>query len=513
MHLHLPQHQSPNHISPADDIAAKMDAKPSAMVKLLAPKVPFMLKTALWHAMGQSDTSFKWDLRTELTINILRDMIGPNSKPTPISKVQRLTTKDPGIKGNVWVSKVKLDIPEEDDVRQLLFKAIDGMATGGEQWTKPDAQPLEAEWNGYRANAPDPKAPQPTNRDEKVEYANLMGEVTSKVTLLYFHGGAMYLLDPATYRPTTSRLAKETGGRVFSVRYRLAPANPFPAALLDCFTAYLSLLYPPPGAPHDPIPANEIVFGGDSAGGTCCTALLQLLLHLHRSSPDATPTVLFHGRSVAIPLPAGLALTSPWLDITRSLPSIEGLVKYDYLPPPSATSTRDFPPCAIWPASPPRADLYCDASALLHPLVSPLAAQDWTNSPSLFFSLGQEMLRDEDAVLAQRAAAQGVSVVWREFEAMPHCFAILLEHNPGAAVHYAEYASFCREVVERAGSIATNGIFIAAKSLERSEVDVRTGLTELTDEQAGVWMGRGRERIEGKFKRGGDVGGEVRPML
>ncbi|KZM21959.1 uncharacterized protein EKO05_0005065 [Ascochyta rabiei] len=489
-----------------------MESTPSAMLKLLVPKVPFILKTALWHTIGQSATSSKWDLRTELTINILRDMIGPNSEPTPISKVQRLTTKDPGIKGNVWVSKVKLDVPKEDDVRQLVFKTIEDMGTGNEHWTKPETRPLEAEWNGYRADAPDPKAPQPTDRDEKQEYANLMKEVTSKVTLLYFHGGAMYLLDPATYRATTSRVAKETRGRVFNVRYRLSPQNPFPAALLDCFTAYLSLLHPPPGAPHAAVPANEIVFGGDSAGGTCCTALLQLILQIHRSSPGRIPTVRFHGKDVEIPLPAGLALTSPWLDITRGLPSIEGLVQYDYLPTPSQTDKREFPPCDIWPASPPRADFYCESSALRHPLVSPLAAKDWSSSPPLFFSLGQEMLRDEDAVLAQKAVKQGVKVVWREFEAMPHCFAMLLENNNGTPVHYAEYGKFCREVVE-GKAIETNGEFIAAKTLKRSEVDVGTGLTELTDSEVETYMKKGQERIEAKFRRGQDPSNEARPML
>jgi acetyl esterase/lipase len=489
-----------------------MDATPSAMLKLLVPKVPFMLKTALWHSIGQSATSSKWDLRTALTIGILREMTGPNSEPTAISKIQRLTTTDPGIKGNVWVSKVKLDVPGEDDVRQLLFQAIKDMGTGEEQWTQPEARPLEAEWNGYRAVVPDPKKPLPHERDEKREYDAMMKEVTSKVTVLYFHGGAMYLLDPATYRPTTSRIAKDTGGRVFNVRYRLAPSNPFPAALLDCFTAYLSLLYPPPGAPHDPIPASEIIFGGDSAGGTCCTALLQLLLHLHRSSPGKPPTVTFHGKTVEIPLPAGLALTSPWLDITRGLPSIESAIDVDYLPPPSQTDHREFPACNVWPASPPRADLYCEASALLHPLVSPLAAQDWSGAPPLFVSVGQEMLRDEDAVWAQRTVAQGVPVVWREFEAMPHCFAMLLESNSGAVVHHEEFAGFCKQVVEGGKTVETNGVFIKAKTLERSEVDVKSGLTELTDAQAEEYMRKGMERIEAKFRRGQDPAAE-RPML
>ncbi|KAH8732552.1 acetyl-hydrolase [Phaeosphaeriaceae sp. PMI808] len=490
-----------------------MESSPSAILKLLLPKTPFILKTALSHSLSMSSTSSKWDLRTAITINILRDMMGPNSPASPISKVQRLTTKDPGVKGKIWASKVKLAIPEEDDVRQLMFKAINDMGTGAEQWTKPNTRPLEAEWNGYRAEAKDDE-PEPTGLSEQEKYDAMMKETKSKVTILYFHGGAMYLLDPATYRPTTSKLARESGGRVFSVRYRLSPQNPFPSALLDCFTAYLSLLHPPADAPHAPVPANEIVFGGDSAGGTCCTALLQLLLQIHRSTPEGqAPTVRFHGKDVDIPLPGGVAMTSPWVDITRGLPSIESAARlYDYLPPPSATEHREFPPCEAWPTNPPRADLYCEASALMHPLVSPLVAKDWSKSPPLFFSVGEEMLRDEDAVLAQRAVSQGVTVVWREFEAMPHCFAMLLENINGALVHHQETGKFCREVVE-GKKLETNGVFISAKSLARKDVDVRAGLTQIKDEEADAYMVKGKERIEQRMKRGGDPGTEARPML
>lgn len=489
-----------------------MDSSPSALIKFLLPKTPFLLKTALWHSISMSPTSSKWDLRTEMTVNMLRDMLGPNSTPTPISKLQRLTCKDPGVKGKVWVSKVQQSAPEEDDVRQMMFKAIEDMGTGEETWMKPEQRPLEAEWNGYRADAKNDE-PEPSSMSEAEKYENLVKETKSKVTLLYFHGGAMYLLDPATSRPLTGRLAKETGGRVFSVRYRLSPQGPFPSALLDCFTAYLTLLSPPPGSFHAPIPASEIVFGGDSAGGTCCTALLQLLLQIHRSAPAGqTPSVRFHGKDVEIPLPAGLALSSPWMDITRSLPSIEGGVKYDYLPTPSQVDSREFPKDdGVWPSNPPRADLYCEGSALMHPLVSPLAAKDWSKAPPLFFSVGDEMLRDEGAVVAQRCVKQGVTVVWRDFEAMPHCFGMLIESNPASAVHFEEYAGFCRDIVE-GKKVQSNGVFIKAKTCERSDIDVTSGLTTITDEEVVGYMQKGKNRIETKFNKGQDPSSE-RPML
>ncbi|KAF2033626.1 acetyl-hydrolase [Setomelanomma holmii] len=486
-----------------------MDSSPSGMLKLLLPKTPSILKTALWHSLSMSPTASKWDLRTAITINIIRDMMGPNSTSTSISEIQRLTTKDPPVKGKVWVSKVELAAAEEDDVRQMLFKAINDMGTGEERWTKPDTRPLEAEWNGYRSDARDDE-PEPADLSEQEKYDNMMQETSSKATLLYFHGGSMYLMDPATYRPVTSKLARETGGRVFNVRYRLSPQNPFPAALLDCFTAYLSLLHPPPDAPHAPVPAGEIVLAGDSAGGTCATALLQLLLQVHRSTPAGQiPTVRFHGKDVEIPLPAGIALTSPWIDITRGLPSMEDATLYDYLPPPSTTDHHKLPKCEAWPAEPPRAEFYCETSALMHPLVSPLSAQDWSSSPPVFFSVGEEMHRDEAAVLAQRAVKQGITVVWRDFEAMPHCFAMVLEHIDGAAVHVAEFGKFCREVVE-GKTVVTNGEFIQAKSLERRDVDVATGLTKITEEEVEEYMKKGAENIGRKEVRGED---EARSML
>lgn len=484
-----------------------MDASPATMLRILLPRTPFILKTALAHLLYLSPTSSKWDLRTELTINVFRDMIGPRSKPLSITQQQRLTTKDPGIKGKVWVSKVTFDVPGEDDVRQMLFRVIEEM--GDAEWDRCEARALEAEWTGYRATAKNDE-PQPEGMDEKEKYDKLMSETTSKVTLLYFHGGAMFLLDPATYRHITARLAKDTGGRVFSVRYRLSPQNPFPAALLDALTAYLSLLYPPPGAPHTPVPASDIVFGGDSAGGTLCTALLQLLLHLHRSnpSPGSPPTVTWHGQRVELPLPAGLALTSPWLDITRSLPSIEALAKYDYLPPPSHTQGFRFPPCDAWPTNPPRAEIYCTASAMLHPLVSPVAARSWAGAPPVFFSLGEEMLRDEDAVLARRLHVQGAKVRWREFEAMPHCFGMMLDALPASKLHFDETAAFCRDAVE--GKVArSEGEFVLAKTLVRREVNLET-VTELTDDEVEEAMRKGRERIEKKHE---ESFVELRPML
>ncbi|KFY97589.1 hypothetical protein V500_02005 [Pseudogymnoascus sp. VKM F-4518 (FW-2643)] len=459
---------------------------PLAVLKFLVFKTPFILKTALFHALSLSPTASKWDLRTALIVNIVRDMLS-NSPPSTISKQQEDTLRDPGIKGKMWVSKVTMPAPSEDALLDLLVDTIDALKLENESYSRPSLVAVEAEWTGYRADVAD-NAPEPSI-SEAEKYESMMKEVTNDVTLLYFHGGALYLMDPCTQRSAVSKYSKITGGRVFSVRYRLAPQNPFPAALLDAFISYLSLLYPPAGALHKPVPASQIVFAGDSAGGNLSLALLQTLLQTHRAAPTGTtPTVLFHGKEVELPLPAGLALSSPSLDLTRSMPSTETNAIYDYLPPPSIALTKS-PPCAIWPANPPRAYLYCEGSMLCHSLVSPLSTESWAGAPPIFVVSGEEMLADEAKAFVQKAAGQGVTVVWEQYEAMPHCFALLLEGNPAGAMSFDTWAQFVKRAVQSPGEIVTGAEFITAKTLVRQPVDIGK-LIEVSDE---VILGRMRK--------------------
>lgn len=467
-----------------------MDSPLNAL-KFLVLKTPFILKTVLLHVFSLSPTASKWDLRTALIVNIVREML-TNSPPSTISKQQENTLRDPGIKGKMWVSKVIMPAPSEDAARELLFQTIDALNQENEEYSRPALVPVEAEWTGYNANAAE-NAPEPSI-SEANKYEYLMKEVTSDVTLLYFHGGAYYLMDPCTQRSAVSNYCKLTGGRVLSVRYRLAPQNPFPAALLDGLISYLSLLYPPTGALHKPVPASHIVLAGDSAGGNLCLVLLQTILQIHRTTPVGNiPTVEFHGKVVELPLPAGLALSSPSLDLTRSMPSTESNARYDYLPPASLSPTNS-PPCAIWPTDPPRATLFCEGSALCHPLISPLAVKSWEGSPPIFVVCGEEMLTDESKALVQKAARQGVRVVWEQYEAMPHCFSLLLQGNAGGAMSFDRWSEFVKMAVQSPKDIVTGGMFITAKSLVRQSVDIYK-LIDMSDEEILERMKKSRQKI------------------
>ena len=84
--------------------------------------------------------------------------------------------------------------------------------------------------------------------------------------------------------------ACDLGVEVFAIDYRLAPLHPFPAALDDCVAAYSEIL----GARQ----SSDLVVAGSSAGGNLAAALM------------------LRARNARLPLPAGVVLMTPALDLT-----------------------------------------------------------------------------------------------------------------------------------------------------------------------------------------------------
>ena len=236
---------------------------------------------------------------------------------------------------------------------------------------------------------------------------------------------------PSTNRRIYTQLAQLTSSRVFCVEQSLAPQFPFPAAILDILIGYLSLLYPPLGSFHQPIPAKSIVIAADSSGACLALALLQTLLTIQRQE-WAPSGIRFHSRRVPLKLPTGCAFVSAIADMTSSLPSYRLNAPNDVFPeyPPSILLGQ--PSCSLWPSNPPRGNIYCELDILTHPLVAPATTFDWSGAPPMWFACGQEQTVDSAKVVAQTAARQGVSVVFKEYEAMPHCFHIFFPNSPQA---------------------------------------------------------------------------------
>ncbi|KAK5055316.1 hypothetical protein LTR84_013066 [Exophiala bonariae] len=494
-----------------------MDISPQGLVRAFAYRVPALTVNTCLAALGLSRNSSDQDFLTELITLWARPVL---RTPAALLKSQQAFNYDYGVWGRMWISK--WTIPVEDSlgrkttdggVDEHILTLQEAIASAiielGDQdlrpidLTMPVLDPVQTEWTGYRRNVSH-VAMRPS-LSERDMYAAMMADLpdTCGPTILYFHGGAHCLMDPTTHRWTTSALAQKSGGRVLSVRYRLAPQHVFPAALLDALAAYLALIAPPLGAFHEAVPPEKIVLAGDSSGGGLASSLLLLLQTLSRRQGEGKKRrIVFQGQAVTIPdlVCAGLALSSPWLDITRCLPSTTANARWDIIAPPpprNQNPTPAFPTDAIWPASPPRVETYCTARMCIHPLVSPLAAQPrhWRGVPPVYVCVGWEGMQDEAEVFARRvfqsADPGNQAVVFDGWEGMPHCFAMFAWNGAGRKA-MQNWAGFCREVVvdptrfRKRGQMGTwtNGKTGVVKEVSLGELGVSSGV--------GCWYERER---------------------
>jgi len=90
--------------------------------------------------------------------------------------------------------------------------------------------------------------------------------------VLYIHGGSFRILSKESHFMMATEFARE-GYIVFNMNYRLAPANPFPAAVEDVADAYRWVVENAARWGADP---QRLVVAGESAGGnlTACAAIM-----------------------------------------------------------------------------------------------------------------------------------------------------------------------------------------------------------------------------------------------
>lgn len=214
-------------------------------------------------------------------------------------------------------------------------------------------------------------------------------------------------------------------------------------------------------------------------------SLLQLFLELRRKNVR----VQWHGQEREIPLPAGAAANSPWLDLTHSLVPHGGnkATKYDYLPEPRQNEgwSGGTKPDQVWPADPPRWSFYAEDHLITHPLVSLIGtrAQDWEGCPPIYMCTGWEFLGTEDRVFARRLAKAGLPIVFEDYEAMPHCFALVLPKIPESRRCYGAWTGFIKDAVEDPSRINTKAVLVKAKTREEKDIPL-DDIIEITEEQA-----------------------------
>lgn len=99
-------------------------------------------------------------------------------------------------------------------------------------------------------------------------YANASDKPQPAV--MYFHGGGWVLGNIQTHDALCRRIAKASECTVISVDYALAPENPFPKPLDDCYLATAKVANQASDFNIDP---DRIAVAGDSAGGNLAAAV------------------------------------------------------------------------------------------------------------------------------------------------------------------------------------------------------------------------------------------------
>ena len=224
--------------------------------------------------------------------------------------------------------------------------------------------------------------------------------------LLYLHGGAYALGSINSHRELVARLAVSTGCAALAINYRLAPEDPYPAALEDSLKAYAWLI----AQGHDPA---RIFLAGDSAGGGLAIAALLAL------------------RDEGNPLPAGAVCFSPWFDLTLSGESVSGNAKVD--PVLSGSVLMKY------------AEQYAGSRKIDDPLVSPLFAE-LRGLPPVYIQTGSREILLSDAVrLYRKLADAGARVRLDLYEGLHHSFPVVTPRSPEARRAGAAIRSFFAE--------------------------------------------------------------------
>ncbi|HVL19724.1 MAG TPA: alpha/beta hydrolase fold domain-containing protein, partial [Amaricoccus sp.] len=185
--------------------------------------------------------------------------------------------------------------------------------------------------------------------------------------------------------------------------YRLAPEHPFPAGLDDCRAAWEALL-------AEGERPQRIALGGDSAGGGLAFALLHLLLG------DGAPP------------PACVVAFSPWVDLTLAGESLGRLARRDALLPAGRLSET-------------RA-LYLGGADPRDPRASPCLGAFEGGPPVLIQASRVEILLDDARTMAERLAADGVTVTLDLWDAVPHVWQFYHGRLPEADAALDRAAAF-----------------------------------------------------------------------
>ena len=223
--------------------------------------------------------------------------------------------------------------------------------------------------------------------------------------ILQLHGGGYIGAMRNAYRSFAGLYCEVSRGMsVLTIDYRVAPEDPYPAALEDAAAAWDWLKQ---AGWH----SRQIIVAGDSAGGGLALALCMYLKDRNRR------------------LPGGLILMSPWADLTASGPSYEDNYERD----PLFGKTRDS---LIYNRE------YLGLEDPKNPYISPLFGESGGFPPMLIQAGSYEMLLSDAKSVAKKARKQGVKVRYHEYEGMFHVFQMAMQLMPESVLAWKEAGRF-----------------------------------------------------------------------
>jgi len=219
----------------------------------------------------------------------------------------------------------------------------------------------------------------------RAEWISTPGAVDD-AAILYLHGGGYVIGSLDSHRHLVAEAGREAGCWALALDYRLAPENPFPAAVDDAVAGYRYLV-------GRGITPGRIAIAGDSAGGGLVVAAMVAI------------------RDAGLPQPGCGWCISPWVDMEAVGDTMTSKAETD--PTVQKAGILDM------------ARMYLNGVDPRSPLAAPLYADLAGLAPLLIQVGAAETLLDDAIRLASVAGAADVHVdlqIWPEMIHVWHLF-------------------------------------------------------------------------------------------
>ena len=228
----------------------------------------------------------------------------------------------------------------------------------------------------------------------------------SKDRVIFYTIGGGYISGTCSdHRTLVAKVAQTSGIALLMFDHRLAPEDPYPAALEDSLTAYRWLLE------QGTSPKNIVMMGESAGGGLCLATLLAV-------------------RDQGLPLPAGAVALSPWTDLKLTGESYRTKRNVCISPPGMSRVCSKY---------------YYGDHDPTDPWISPLYG-NLHGLPPIFINVGTyETMLDDSTRFATKAKASGVDTTLVVAERMVHCYPLMAPMFPEATQALNEVCTFIKK--------------------------------------------------------------------